>query len=219
MTDDLATPTSSPPDVDLGVSMSFQNVSKTTPKHWISANNAIRETNTKGPVTYSDSMPTCDYPTDSGSCGYLVHNDDAHCFMHDGSGTPPGHGAPTGNQNAVGNSGGGAPARNTNAEKYGSWSDPLKEYDRLDDRAQAFVEKLVRGTVERSKADLSEEKIETKARRLGVLSLMHSRGWAHALGDDGEGLAVKRERVLEDGTTVIGWVLRSSAKRSAPVFP
>lgn len=112
-----------------------------------------------------------------------------------------------GNQNAVGNSGGGAPARNTNAEKYGSWSDPLKEYARLDDRTQAFVEELIRATVERSKADLPEKQIKTKARRMGVLNVMHSRGWVHALGDDGEGLVVERERELEDGTTVTGAVL------------
>lgn len=112
-----------------------------------------------------------------------------------------------GNQNAVGNSGGGAPIRNTNAEKYGSWNDPLKEYDRLNDRSKEFVEELVRDTVMRSKADLPKEQIETKARRMGVLSVMHSRGWAYTLGDDGDGLAVERERDLEDGTAVIGMVL------------
>lgn len=112
-----------------------------------------------------------------------------------------------GNQNAVGNSGGGAPIRNTNAEKYGSWNDSLKEYDRLDDRSKEFIEELVCETVARSKADLPEEQIETKARRMAVLNWMHSRGWTYALDDDGEGLAVERKRVLENGTTVIGVVL------------
>lgn len=153
-------------------------------------------------------MATCEYPTNTGPCQRSVHDEDAHCFMHDGAGTPPRHGAPLGNQNAVGNSGGGAPPRNTNAEKYGSWNDPLKEYDRFDDRSKEFVEELVRDIVARSKADLPEEQIEMKARRIAVLNVMHSRGWAYALdNDDCEGLAVERERELEDGTTVIVVVL------------
>lgn len=172
VTDGLATFTSSPPDVYLGVSMGFQSVSKATPKHRIAANNALRETNTKGSVTYSDSMPTCDYPTDNGSCGYLVHNDDAHCFMHDGSGPPSSHGAPPGNDNAVGNSGGGPPRLNTNAMKYGSWNDPLKVYERLDGEERARADELQRDYRERSNADLSGEKMQTKTRRLAVLTLM-----------------------------------------------
>lgn len=152
-------------------------------------------------------MPICSHPTDTGRCQRSVHDEDTRCFMHDESGPPSSHGAPKGNQNAVGNSGGGAPVRNTNAKKYGSWCDPLKEYDRLDDQGQAFVEELVRDTVDRSKADLSKTQIKTKARRMGVLSLMHSRGWAYALGDSGEGLAVEREREFEDGRTVTKVVL------------
>lgn len=124
--------------------------------------------------------------------------------MHDGTGLPPNHGAPRGNQNAIGNAGGGAPFGNTNARKYGSWSGPLKEYHRLDEQGQAYVDEMVREAVENSKADLSEEKIRSKAKRMAMLLVMYGAGWTYAFGDDGEGLVAVRERELEDGSRVIG---------------
>ena len=61
-------------------------------------------------------MPTCGEQTDDGSpCGRLVGAESARCFLHDESGPPSSHGAPTGNDNAVGNAGGGASDGNTNA--------------------------------------------------------------------------------------------------------
>lgn len=145
---------------------------------------------------------TCGHPTGSGGpCERAVADEGEYCFMHSGNGTPPGHGAPIGNQNAVGNSGGGAPVGNTNAEVYGSWSDPLKEYDRLDGEKKEYVDRLYTDLLERSQADLPQQKRERKARQLAVLMCQSNRGWAHAMANDA--LSVARERDLEGGETVI----------------
>lgn len=152
-------------------------------------------------------MPTCGYPIDTGPCQRSVHDEDARCFMHDETGTPPGHGAPRGNQNAVGNAGGGAPYGNTNARKYGAWSDPLKEYSRLDEPAHRHISELVRDAIERSKADLSDEEVRIKAKRLAMLTMMYGWGWAYADDDDGDGLVVLREHELEDGGRVVTPIL------------
>lgn len=63
--------------------------------------------------------PNCGHPTPNGTCQRPVPEEGIRCFMHDESGPPSTHGAPPGNQNAIGNSGGGAPVGNANARKYG----------------------------------------------------------------------------------------------------
>jgi hypothetical protein len=54
----------------------------------------------------------------------------------------PGGGAPTGNDNAVGNDGG-APAGNWNAAKHHGWSDPLKHYHRLAGEPRETVDRYI----------------------------------------------------------------------------
>ena len=150
--------------------------------------------------------PDCGHPTGSGeTCERTVAEAGAHCFMHSGNGSPPGHGAPIGNTNAAGNSGGGAPTGNTNAEKYGGWNDPLKEYDRLTGETKAYVTELEADIIERSKVDLPAADIERKARRLAVLLIQDGRGWGYAVRNNE--LAVKREHDLAGGGTVMRWEL------------
>lgn len=76
-------------------------------------------------------MPSCNAPAANGPCSRPVPDADSHCFIHSGNGPPSSHGAPEGSQNALGNSGGGAPKNNLNAATHCGWSDPLKHYERL----------------------------------------------------------------------------------------
>lgn len=145
-------------------------------------------------------MATCEHPTNTGPCQRSVHDEDARCFMHDGTGTPPRHGAPTGNQNAVGNSGGGAPIGNFNAGVYGAWSDWRKHYDRLIADAKEYVDELTDAYLEKSKADLSNDVLEEKAREAATRSHL----WQLAVGHVFEaGWGVEREVELEDRTVIV----------------
>lgn len=67
---------------------------------------------------------------------------DGLCYLHDDDReTPDEHGAPTGNDNAVGNAGGdGAPAENDYAERHGLYSDEGLLYHRLEPREQRRVD-------------------------------------------------------------------------------
>lgn len=149
--------------------------------------------------------PTCGHPTDSGGpCKRTVAEPDKHCFMHTGNGAPSGHGAPPENDNAVGNSGGGAPVGNTNAEKHGAWNDPLKEYKRLGGKEKEYIDELTESIVKKSKANLPQKEIERKARYLAILMRQSHRGWAYAIHI--EELEVKRKREVKGGMLVT-WVL------------
>ena len=91
----------------------------------------------------------CNYPASNGSCGREIADGREHCYLHgDGGGTPPGHGAPAGNDNAVGNSGGGAPVHNTNAATHAGYSAPQKHYERLRDNQPPTAKEPVYGGVE-----------------------------------------------------------------------
>jgi len=71
--------------------------------------------------TDSDEQPTCSAPTDTTGdlCQRPVSTPEDRCYIHaDDEGVPDNHGAPDGNQNAVGNDGG-APAGNTRAVEHG----------------------------------------------------------------------------------------------------
>lgn len=142
----------------------------------------------------------CGHPTSSGPCQRRIAPNVDACFMHSEGGPPPGHGAPIGNTNAVGNSGGGAPVGNSNAQKYGAWSNPLKEYNRLEGAPKDLADALAADYIERSKADLEGEELECKARRLAMLEVMNSRGWAQAIGEDA--LSVEQERTEGDETVI-----------------
>jgi hypothetical protein len=65
----------------------------------------------------------------------------------------------------------------------------------------------IRDAIERSKADLSDQEVRIKAKRLAMLTMMYGWGWAYADGDDGDGLVVLRERELEDGGRVVTPIL------------
>lgn len=107
-------------------------------------------------------MPTCGASTDSGTeC--QRRTDGEPCFMHDWDGPPSSHGAPLGNNNAVGNSGGGAPKGNFNAGIHAGFSDWRKHYERLWGEAKEWVDELTEDYIARSKADLPDREIEAKA--------------------------------------------------------
>lgn len=136
-------------------------------------------------------MPTCGVSTDSGTeC--QRRTDGGPCFMHDRSGPPSSHGAPLRNNNAVGNSGGGAPPLNFNAEVHAGFSDWEKHYERLWGDAKEWVDELTKDYINRSRADLSDEEIEAKAREAGTLAHM----WRCASAD-----SFRRGWVLEHEET------------------
>lgn len=80
-----------------------------------------------------------------------ILDEETNCCLHDGIGSPPGHDAPEGNENAVGNSGGDAPQGNTNAVRHGGRCDPLKLYERLDgdDPDSEWIEELLATYIDR----------------------------------------------------------------------
>lgn len=112
------------------------------------------------------------------TCGVLTdrdtrcqrRTDGGRCFMHDSSGPPSSHGAPHGNDNAVGNSGGGAPVLNFNAGTHAGFSDVEKHYQRLWGDAKEWVDELAADYVEVSKANLPQTVIDGKACELATLS-------------------------------------------------
>lgn len=105
--------------------------------------------------------------------------DGGPCFMHDESGPPSRHGGQPGNENAVGNSGGGAPPLNFNAGIHAGFSDVEKHYERLHSEVKQWVNDLAESYVAASKADLPREEIEAKARELATLTHM----WRCAAAD------------------------------------
>lgn len=136
-------------------------------------------------------MPECGVLTDSGKeC--QRRTDGGPCFMHDLSGPPSSHGAPLGNDNAVGNSGGGAPPLNSNAVVHAGFSNWEKHYERLRGEAKKWVDEIAEDHINRSKADLPEDVIESKAREVSTLAHM----WRCASAD-----SLKRGPVLEHEET------------------
>jgi hypothetical protein len=136
-------------------------------------------------------MPTCGALTDSGTeC--QRRTDGGPCFIHSDGGPPSSHGAPPGNDNAVGNSGGGAPEGNFNAGIHAGFSDWRKHYERLTPDAKAWVDEHAESLITRSKADLTDSEIEAKAREAGTLAHM----WRCATAD-----SLKRGWVLESDET------------------
>lgn len=136
-------------------------------------------------------MATCGHPTPTGPCKRTVADKGGTCFMHSGNGTPPGHGAQAGNQNAVGNAGGGAPVGNANAAKYHGWSDPRLHYERLEGDAKAHVDKTAEWYVDCTTADLPQSEIKEKAR---LLATLEHQSWLSMAETLDSGLAVERTR-------------------------
>lgn len=149
----------------------------------------------------------CHYPAANGPCEREIADEREHCYLHgDGGGTPPGHGAPVGNDNAVGNSGGGAPKGNMNALKYGAWCDSGMLYDRLEGEAKEWVDMLVADYADRYRENEGEPSEETM-REFEKLATMHHQTRL-ALGESlrtgvAGGLLIEREEEHEiDGETV-----------------
>lgn len=138
-------------------------------------------------------MPECGVLTDCGTeC--QRRTDGGPCFMHSDGGPPSSHGAPSGNDNAVGNSGGGAPKGNFNAGIHAGFSDWRKHYERLAPDAREWADKYAESLITRSKADLPDSEIETRAREAGTLAHM----WDCAAVDTFErGWVIEREETHE----------------------
>ena len=75
----------------------------------------------------------CGAPTSNGSPCRRSVGDEDRCFMHREDGPPDRHGAPKGNTNGKGNSGGGAPGGNDNALKHGFHTATSRRLERFDD--------------------------------------------------------------------------------------
>lgn len=153
-------------------------------------------------------MAICGYATPSGPCERTVADETDICFMHSGDGTPPGHGAPPDNQNAVGNSGGGPPAGNANAAKYHGWSDPHLHYERLESDAKEHVDERTELYVDHATADLLQDEIEEKAQ---LLATLEHQSWLSLFEVLDSGLAVERTREI-DGEQFIYSVVNPAAE-------
>jgi hypothetical protein len=75
----------------------------------------------------------CGAPTSDGSPCLRSPGDEDRCFMHGTEGPPDSHGAPEGNANGKGNSGGGAPEGNGNALKHGFHTATARRLERFDE--------------------------------------------------------------------------------------
>lgn len=119
-------------------------------------------------------MANCSAPKSGGDlCQRTVPESGDRCFMHDASGPPSNHGAPLGNDNAVGNAGGGAPAENTNAVIHGGFCDTALLGERLSGPAREAADERAESAIEQSREtapDLDEDERRRLAWRWAVLS-------------------------------------------------
>lgn len=159
-------------------------------------------------------MPTCGHPASNGPCQRTVPDEDTNCFMHSGNGPPKSHGAPAGNDNAVGNSGGGAPEGNINSYKHGGRADALKHYHRLGgpalEEAEEHVESLVESyalvhQVDEDEARADDDRMDD-FRRLAAMHHKWITATAKVLEED---FVVEREREHKtDDGEIVTWTER-----------
>jgi len=90
--------------------------------------------------------------TDGDPCDRTIPEDADRCYLHREDGPPDSHGAPEGNDNAVGNAGGQPPAGNANATSHELFSDRDIYYQRLDTDRQAWVFDLTHAILDRVRA-------------------------------------------------------------------
>jgi hypothetical protein len=101
----------------------------------------------------SNASTVCGAETaDGGSCNRRTA-DGGPCYLHDKSGIPNTHGAPEGNQNAVGNSGGGAPVGNTNALTHGSYASRETLWSKMSAAEREWFEALREAVIHRLDSD------------------------------------------------------------------
>ncbi|WP_049942098.1 hypothetical protein [Haloterrigena turkmenica] len=97
------------------------------------------------------------------------------------------------------NPGGDAPIGNDNSATHNGWSDPDKYYDRLEGKANEYVDELAESYIKESKADLPEDERRKKARRLATYHLQ----WDSAAADTLERGVVLEEEIEHEGETYI----------------
>lgn len=138
-----------------------------------------------------------------GRCGARVRSGDGHCQkapingtgrcrLHGGAG-----GAPKGNQNAVGNAGGGAPELNRNSWKHGGFADTKKLDARLAGDAREHVDTLAESMIERAAETAPEipaDRRRALARKAAVL--MHQSMLANADLIAGRGISWECEHTV-----------------------
>lgn len=152
------------------------------------------------------------------------------CKYHGGASTGPKDTSHLENNDfAKGNSGGGAPEGNTNGRIHGGFSDWRKAYDRLDEDARAYVEKLRNDLRERAKEyapDAPEERRERLIKEWATLSILYQRSSADTVGtpndpvEGARGLIITEERehngetyTVEKANPALDAGLRISARR------
>ena len=144
-------------------------------------------------------MPTCGEVTHTGDACQRP-TDGRPCFLHDESGPPSTHGAPLGNDNAVGNSGGGAPRLNSNAEIHGGFGEWRKVYDRLDGKTKEHTNLLIadlREIAREHAPDIDPERREELIQEYATLSIMHEKASCDAFAfdtDGARGFVIEEER-------------------------
>lgn len=105
---------------------------------------ALFETNTKQPISLSSASRAkivCGAETNNGGHCKRPTTDSERCYLHDESGVADTHGAPDGNQNAVGNNGGGVPLGSANAMTYGVYASRDRLWSEMSDtERERFVQ-------------------------------------------------------------------------------
>lgn len=112
------------------------------------------------------------------------------------------------NDYAKGNPGGGAPVGNDNSVVHNGWADPEKFYNRLEDDAKEYVDRLTESYVECSKADLPDDEIREKARRLSIQHIQ----WRSTAADTFERGWGLEEEIEVEGETYTIWKLNPALK-------
>lgn len=86
---------------------------------------------------------------DGEPCERQIPDDVDRCHLHREGGPPDDHGAPEGNDNALGNAGGRPPEGNDNAASHELFTDRDIYYQRLDDDRQAWVFDMTHAILDR----------------------------------------------------------------------
>lgn len=133
-----------------------------------------------------------------GRCQKAPINGTGRCRLHGGASTGPRDPSTLeDNDHAVGNSGGGAPPLNRNAEIHGAFGDLDLLEQRLAGDALAYVEKIRESTLDMSRdarPSLSEDRRERLAREYALLFYQ----WHQATVDTFErGMGLTREKTFE----------------------
>ena len=110
---------------------------------------------------------------------------------------------------AKGNSGGGAPELNTNAEIHGGFGDWRKEYERLDDETKAWVARYVdsaRETVNKHAPEVAPDRREELLREYATRIILEQKAgcdvWLSLDGSgEGRGIEIVEKTVEHNGET------------------